>query len=70
MIVWPSGIFHRIIRGDKGSITINFSTRNKNYSLDDNFNIYSLNILTGEHIILKEGIEDQPNLYYKHSTTR
>ena len=27
MIVWPAGIFHRIISGSEGSISINFASR-------------------------------------------
>ena len=66
MIVWPAGIFHRIISGDEGSISINMSTRNNNFNLDDNFNIYDLNIYSGEYRILKDGSEDQPDLVYKY----
>ena len=43
MIVWPAGIFHRIISGEEGSISINFATRTKEFSLEDNFNVYNLN---------------------------
>ena len=43
MVVWPAGIFHRIISGSEGSISINFATRNKLFNLKDNFNIYDLN---------------------------
>ena len=60
MIVWPAGIFHRIISGDEGSISINFSTRTNKFNLDDNFNIYNLNVYTGEHMIIKEGSEREP----------
>ena len=35
MIVWPAGIFHRIITGEEGSISVNFSTRKKNFDLKD-----------------------------------
>ena len=66
MIVWPAGIFHRIISGEEGSISVNFSTRTKNFNIEDNFNIYSLNTSTGEYITLKEGKEDQPDFNYKY----
>ena len=66
MIVWPSGIFHRIISGDEGSISINFSTRNQNFNLDDNFNVYHLNTETGEYYVLKDGSDDQPDITYKY----
>ena len=51
MIVWPAGIFHRIISGEEGSISINFATRTKDFSLEDNFNVYNLNQHTGEYSI-------------------
>ena len=66
MVVWPSGIFHRIISGDEGSISVNFSTRNKKFSIEDNFNIYDLNIYSGETRLLKDGYEDQPDLNYEY----
>ena len=66
MIVWPAGIFHRIISGDEGSISINMSTRNNNFNLNDNFNIYDLNIYSGEYRVIKDGSDDQPDLIYKY----
>jgi hypothetical protein len=64
MIVWPAGIFHRIVSGKDGSISVNFSTRTKEFSLDDNFNIYDLDISTGNSRLIREGIDDQPDLRY------
>ena len=66
MVVWPSGIFHRIISGIDGSISVNFATRSSNFSIRDNFNIYNLCMKTGKYEILKEGHEDQPDLEYKY----
>ena len=66
MLVWPAGIFHRIISGDTGSISVNFSTRNKSFNINDNFNIYALDTYSGESFILKEGIDDQPDFSYKY----
>ena len=65
MVVWPSGIFHRIISGDEGSISINFATRTKDFDLKDNFNIYDLDTKNGQYVCIKNGIEDQPNFDYK-----
>lgn len=65
MVVWPSGIFHRIISGANGSISINFSTRHSGFDLKDNFNIYDLNTETGEYKVVRSGIDDQPDLTYK-----
>ena len=66
MIVWPAGIFHRIISGEEGSISINFSTRTKKFDLNDNFNVYDLNIFSGEYRIIKDGYEDQPKYEYSY----
>jgi len=66
MVVWPAGVYHRIISGDTGSISVNFSTRNKNFDITDNFNIYALDKYSGEHILLRDGSEDQPDLNYKY----
>ena len=66
MVVWPAGIFHRIISGSEGSISINISTRTDDFDLKDNFNIYDLDTNTGEYNVIKKGIEDQPDLVYKY----
>ena len=66
MVVWPAGIFHRIISGAEGSISLNFATRTNKFSLQDNFNIYDLDRNSGEYTVLKEGDEDQPNLDYEY----
>ncbi len=66
MITWPAGIFHRIISGEDGSISLNMATRLSNFNLDDNFNIYDLNVYTGEFRLLKDGVDDQPNLFYEY----
>lgn len=64
MIVWPAGIFHRIISGKDGSISINFATRGHSFDIDDNFNIYDLDISTGNSRLIKDGKEDQPDLTF------
>lgn len=66
MIVWPAGVYHRIISGNTGSISLNFATRTKDFNLDDNFNIYDLNKYTGESKLLRKGLEDQPDINYKY----
>lgn len=66
MVVWPAGIFHRIISGNEGSISVNFSTRNNNFDIKDNFNVYQLCMNTGDFFVLKDGSEDQPDLTYKY----
>lgn len=66
MVVWPAGIFHRIISGEQGSISINFSTRTRKFKLEDNFNIYDLCTTTGDYRLLRDGSEDQPDLFYEY----
>ena len=64
MVVWPAGIFHRIVSGGEGSISVNFSTRRKGFHLDDNFNVYDLCTRTGDYRLIRDGKDDQPDLSY------
>ena len=66
MVISPAGIFHRIISGIEGSISVNFATRTDKFDIKDNFNIYKLCTDTGKYEIIKEGHEDQPDLTYKY----
>jgi len=68
LVVWNVGIFHRIISGPEGSISINFATRHKGYNNNDNFNIYDLDLETGKYKIIKEGYKDQPDINYHYSS--
>tara|TARA_B100000989_G_scaffold220428_1_gene168257 strand:+ start:58 stop:588 length:531 start_codon:yes stop_codon:yes gene_type:complete len=67
MIVWPAGIFHRILTGASGSISLNFATRKPGFDMNDNFNIYNLDVTTGNHLLLRDGKDDQPDLRYIHT---
>ena len=66
MVVWPAGIFHRIISGDEGSISVNFATRTSEFDKNDNFNIYDLCTNTGAYNIIKDGSDDQPDWSYEY----
>ena len=66
MVVWPAGIFHRIISGDEGSISVNFATRTSEFDKNDNFNIYDLCTTTGEYNVIKDGSDDQPDWSYEY----
>lgn len=68
MIVWPAGIFHRIISGIEGSISVNLSSRNDKFDIKNNFNVYQVCTTTGDYNLLKDGYEDQPDLQYKYPT--
>lgn len=65
MVVWPSGIFHRIISGSEGSISVNLATRTDKFNLEDNFNIYDLDTESGIFRLLRDGSLDQPDILYK-----
>ena len=67
MLVWPAGIFHRIVTGKHGSISVNLASRRADYDADDNFNIYDLNVDSGEYVLLRDGKDDQPDLSYINS---
>lgn len=69
MVVWPAGIFHRIVSGSTGSVSVNFSTRTRGFDLQTNFNIYDLETTTGNHRLIRDGQDDQPDLRYIHTDT-
>ena len=67
MVVWPAGIFHRIVSGKDGSVSVNFSTRRQGFDLQDNFNVYDLDTTTGNSRLIRDGKDDQPDLTYVQS---
>ena len=67
MLVWPAGVFHRIISGSDGSISVNLSTRLENFDMKDNFNVYDLDTNAGEYHVIRDGFQDQPDYTYKTS---
>ena len=66
MIVWPAGVFHRIISGSEGSISLNLATRTKDFDLVTNFNIYDLDVVSGKYTVIRDGSLDQPDFSYKY----
>lgn len=59
IITWSTDVFHRIVSGENGSASINLATHHKGFDIKTNFNIYDLDIETGEYKVLREGHEDQ-----------
>ena len=59
LLVWPRGVFHRIKSGENGSASINLATHYKGIDMQKNFNIYALDIDTGEFKVIREGHLDQ-----------
>lgn len=59
MLVWPPFVFHRVESKEDGSASLNFAYREPEFNVDDNFNIYDVNIESGEFKVIREGKEDQ-----------
>lgn len=59
LLVWPTHVFHRIISGPKGSASLNLATRDPEIDMKYNFDIFELNIETGEYKVVREGYKDQ-----------
>jgi hypothetical protein len=59
LIVWDTDVFHRIRSGDNGSASINLATHFEGFDIKTNFNIYDLDIGTGEYRLIREGYKDQ-----------
>jgi hypothetical protein len=56
---WPTGVFHRPY-SPEGSVSMNFAVRNDKFDIDTEFNIYDVNIETGEYEVVRLGKLDQP----------
>lgn len=59
MLVWPKGVFHRIVSGKEGSASINLAIHHHGWDVKNNFNIYDVNTETGDYHVLREGFKDQ-----------
>lgn len=59
VLVWPRGVFHRIVSGEEGSASINLAVHQEGFDIKTNFSIYDLNTDTGEYRVIREGHQDQ-----------
>lgn len=59
MLVWPRGVFHRIVSSDEGSASINLAVHYEGFDIKTNFNIYDVDIKTGKFKVIREGHLDQ-----------
>ncbi len=59
ILVWPSGVFHRIVSGQEGSASINLAVHHEGFDIKTNFSIYDLNTETGAFKVIREGHRDQ-----------
>jgi len=69
IICWSPGTFHRIASGIKGSISINFVTRKKNFDYENDINIYDLDTETGFFRCISDNYNDKSptrKSYYGH----
>jgi hypothetical protein len=61
-LVWPRGVFHRIISGELGSASLNLATHHEGFDINTNFNVYDLDPETGRFDCIREGHLDQGGL--------
>ncbi len=60
VVGWSQGIFHRIVSDPKqGSDSLNFATHYDGFDIDTNFNIYDVNLETGDYREIRRGKLDQ-----------
>ena len=59
MLVWPRYVFHRIQSGAEGSASLNFAVHYEGLDMRTNFNIYDLDVDSGEFKVIREGFRDQ-----------
>jgi hypothetical protein len=58
---WPVGVFHRITSCDKeGSASLNLAIHKPGFDLRTNFNIYDLDVASGQFRVVRAGHLDQP----------
>ncbi|MBM3956807.1 MAG: hypothetical protein FJ313_02000 [Gemmatimonadetes bacterium] len=62
VLVWPRGVFHRIISGESGSASVNLATHHEGFDIRTNFNVYDLDPATGRFECIREGHLDQGGL--------
>lgn len=61
MLVWPCNVFHRIRSCPVvGSASVNYAVHYEGFNIRSNFNVYDLNVVTGEYKLIREGYLDQP----------
>lgn len=59
MLVWPTGVFHRITSGEEGSASLNFAVRLEGFDIRTNFNVYDLDVEHAKSTLIRAGYLDQ-----------
>ena len=58
---WPVGVFHRITSSDQeGSASLNLAIHRPGFDPRTNFNIYDLDLDSGQYRVVRKGHLDQP----------
>ena len=58
ILAWPQYVFHRIT-SPQGSISTNYAKHYSGFNIKTNFNIYDLDVKSGEYHIVRAGHKDQ-----------
>jgi len=59
MLVWPRGVFHRVLSGETGSASVNLATHYDGFDIKTNFNIYDVDTEVGTCEVIRYGHKDQ-----------
>ena len=59
LLIWPRNVFHRIRSGDLGSASLNVAVHYDGFDIRTNFDVYDLDVSTGEYHVIREGYKDQ-----------
>lgn len=59
MLAWPPGVFHRVCSGPEGSLSLNFAIHHEGFSLEDNFDIYEVDVEGATYRLVRHGHTDQ-----------
>ena len=62
ILSWATRVFHQVVSGPEGSLSMNFAVRDEHCGLDTEFNIYDLDTKTGKHEVIRAGFKDQKQL--------
>jgi len=60
MLSWPRAVFHRVQSFEEGSAAVNFAVHHEGIDMRTNFNIYDVDLATGEFRVIREAHLDQP----------
>ena len=59
MLVWPRRVFHQVESLAEGFSALNFAVHYEGIDMRTNFNIYDLNLESGDYEVIREGFKDQ-----------